>query len=193
MKTAGQKRRGRPRKEGVDREPNGQARRGKGPRRMPAEAADALTLAVRARHAGITLAEAKDQKAGTFIGILRIRGQRDERDPSGISEHQYNALNAYGELHANWLRAIAAPGEGVAGEGSGGGPEISHRYVAWCSKIKEAHARARDAIMMEQMGNRTDNILGALDVCVHRDMREWHLVPSLKIAANVLLRHFERA
>lgn len=192
--TAGQKKkRGRPRKEGVEREGSGRIRRAKGSCHAPKEPADAAPLAVRARMNGISIAEAKDQKAGSFIGILRIYGQRDARDPNGITQEQFEALTNYGKLHQDYRRAIAAPGAGIASEGSGsGGTEISHGYIRWCSRIREQHAEVKAAIMDAQCVHRNDHILGALQYCVVEDMRMWHLVGALRLAANALAVHFGR-
>lgn len=188
MRTASAKRRGRPRKEGVEREANGRIQR-----ETKREAADAGPLAVRARLAGITVAQAKDQMAGSFIGILRIRGQVDRRDPIGISEEQHIALAHYGRIVADYRRAIAVPGAGVASEGSGsGGPEISEGYVRWCDRARQIHEDARTAVMEAQMGNHKDHLLGALQYGVVEDLRVWHLVGAMRLAANALQAHFER-
>lgn len=181
--SAKKKSRGRPRNEEASREPNGRISRAKEP-------ADKLALSIRARNAGISIVEAKDQKAESFIGILSIRGQHN----GGITLGQYDACMEYLRIRADFLRAIAAPGCGVAGEGPGsGGTEISAAYVSWSSKAKQRYAEVKDAIALEQEGNRLDNLWAALDLCIHNDMRLWHLVGSIRIIANTLTRHFRRA
>lgn len=170
---------GRPRDEEASREPNGRISRAKEP-------ADMVALKARAMQAGITLAEAKDQKAATFIGILSIRGIGN----GGITLAQYDALVEYQKIRADMQRAIAAPGSGTNGEGpGGGGSEISQQYVTWCSTARQRYDEAKRAIGLEQEGNRTDNLWGALDLCVHQDQRMWHLVGSLRLVANCLARH----
>lgn len=189
MRTAGEKRkaRGRPRKEGA-REENGRLQRD-----TKREAADKVPLAVRARMSGITIAQAKDQKAGTFIGLLRIRAEQDTRDTIGITKDQYDALVRFGAIARDYRRAIGVPGAGQCEEGGSGngGPEISEGYVRWCSRARQRHAEAMDAVMEAQMGNRTDHLLGALQYCVVEDLRMWHLVGALRLAANALSAHFE--
>lgn len=146
-----------------------------------------VALNARARHAGITPDLAKDQKAASFIGILSIRGPHK----GGITLAQYDALEEYKRVRSDFMRAIAAPGAGVHGEGPGaGGSEISSAYVSWCSKARQRYDEMKQAIRLEQEGNRTDNLLAAVDLCIHQDMRLWHLVGSLRILANCLARHF---
>ena len=170
---------GRPRKDGA-REPNGRLQRGK-----PREPADAVALAARARHGRVSVEEAKDQKAGTFIGLLFIHGRE-----TGLSRDQYDALEQYKSIRDDYLRAIAAPHAGVASEGGGGGSEISDAYVSWCSKARQRYDECKAAIRYEQEGNRVDNLWAALDLCVHQDMRLWHMVGQLRVTANCLARHF---
>lgn len=183
MRTMSQKKRskaGRPRKEGVERTPSGQISRAK------RERADIVALQTRARHADITLDQAKDQKAATFIGILMIKGVK----AGGISSDQYDALEKYEAARQDFLRAINAPGAGIAAEGGGGGSEISDGYIRWCSSARQRWDEILQALRLEQEGNRTDNLVGALNACVSQGLRLPHLVGSLRIAANCLARHF---
>lgn len=173
--------RGRPKMEG-DREPNGRLSRS----RKPKEAMDLVALKARARHGRITIEQAKDQTAGTFVGILSILGTKN----GGISKSQHKALERYSAVRADYLRAISAPGAGVASEGSGGGADISAAYITWCSTALQRFDEMKKAVRLEQEGNRTDNIWAAVDLCVHQDMHLWHMVGSLRVAANCLALHF---
>ncbi len=64
------KKRGRPKKLGQLREQNGRISRAKAPR----EAVDKLAIEIRAKRFGLTLQEAKNPLAGTYIGRLCLQG-----------------------------------------------------------------------------------------------------------------------
>lgn len=172
--------RGRPKDMTKSRTPSGQISRAKEP-------ADMVALNARARHSNISVAEARDQKAASFIGILSIRGPHN----GGITLAQYDALEEYRRIRTDMLKAIKAPDATISSEYPGGGGEaVSSAYVTWCSSAREKYDRARRAIALEQEGNRIDNLWGALDLCVHQDQRLHHLVGSLRIVANCLAKHF---
>lgn len=184
MKTAGarKKTRGRPRKDEAFRTESGRISRAKEP-------ADKLALEVRAKMAGISIVEAKDQKAESFIGVLSIRGPSH----GGITEEQYRALIGYRDLCQEHARALDTPGSHIKGEGGTGGEFDLDRYARWSSGVKERYDRMRRAIYHAQEIHAGDNLWGALDVCVRQDLRMWHSVASLRLAANALAKNFREA
>lgn len=184
MKTASAKKksRGRPRKDDAFRTESGRISRAKEP-------ADKLALEVRAKMAGISLVEAKDQKAESFIGILCIRGPEN----CGITKEQHAALVSYRDLTQEHARACDTPGSHIQGEGGNGGEFDIDRYARWSSGVKERYDRMRRAIYHAQEIHCGDNLWGALDVCVRQDLRMWHLVASLRLAANALAKNFREA
>lgn len=167
--------------EGVAREPSGRVSRS-GIHHGPA---DAVAIAARMRHSGLTKALARDQKAATFIGRLSLYGPE-----TGISGRQYDAIVSYLDLRAEYLRSIKAPDAGRDGEAAGGGwAPITAEYEDWVARVAEEYRLCRDAIQQEQNYSR-ENLWGALDVCVVRGVEAFHLVGALRIVGNALARHF---
>lgn len=96
--------RGRPRREGVDREPNGKPSRAK-----VDESAMNVALRARTRCLGVPEAMAHDQKAESPIGRLNLRGL--------ITEAHLWAAKRYSTIHAQRLKDIQAKvGLAVLGE-----------------------------------------------------------------------------
>lgn len=175
-----ERKRGRPRMETVvHREPNGRASRS-------AEPADKLALETRARRLGLTLVQAKDQRAESFIGYLAILGPRD-----GLSESQYEASQQYLSLRSSWLMSKKAPDAARDNE-AGGIPSdyVSEAYEDWCADINETYKDCRKAILEAQAGNRTENLLAALDLCIIQGQRIDHLIGATRLVCNALVKFF---
>ncbi len=171
--------RGRPKLEIAYREPNGRASRA-------AEPADKLALETRARRLGLTLIQAKDQRAESYIGYLAILGPRD-----GLSESQYEAANQFLSLRSDWLQSKKAPNAIVDNEG-GGMPNdfISPEYEDWCADVDETYKNCRKAIMAAQGEHRSDNLWAALDLCVIQGQRFDHMIGSIRLLCNALVKFF---
>lgn len=174
--------RGRPKMEGVAREPNGRVSRSgidHGP-------ADVVALDARRRHLGLTKEQARDQKAGSFIGYLNLIGPRD-----GLSDDQYEAATSYIDLRSSYLRAIKAPDATINNRVVGGaGDEVSDAYVEWASSVRDRYAGCRKAIQEAQNENRHANLWAALDLCIHQDQAVHHMVGDLRLLTNALARFF---
>lgn len=161
------------------REPNGRASRAREP-------ADKLALEIRARRLGISVVQAKDQKAASFIGYLNILGPRD-----GLSDTQHEALAQYLKVRGNYLLAIKAPDAMADNKATGGsGDAISDEYVEWCQKAVKDHDAARKAIYTAQDENRLDNLWAALDLCVIQGQHLHHMVGTVRVLGNALAKHF---
>ena len=174
--------RGRPAKNVLHREPNGRASRAKEP-------ADKVALEARARHMNLTLTQAKDQRASSFIGYLAILGPVD-----GISERQYDAANDFLSLRNSWLMSKKIPGADYDNEGKGGGGDfVSDEYIDWCHDVHESFSSCRRAIQEAQNENRAASLWAALDICVVQDIREYSLIGDLRLLCNVLAKFFKRA
>jgi hypothetical protein len=171
--------RGRPTLEVEYREPNGRASRAKEP-------PDKLALETRARRLGLTLIQAKDQKAETFIGYLAILGPRD-----GLSESQYEAATQFLRLRSDYLLSKKAPNALVDREG-GGTPSdvISPEYVDWCEKVDDRYKACRLAIQESQGIYRTENLWAAIDLCIIQGQHLHNLIGATRIACNSLIRFF---
>jgi hypothetical protein len=183
-RTAAQKlkaKRGRPRNEdAVCREPNGRASRAKEP-------ADLVGLEARARQMGISLVQAKDQKAATFIGVLSLRGPRD-----GLSEAQYRGAQDFLAARNRYLMALKAP-NAMADTGTGGSSSdlITDGYIEWCRAAIETHTDATKAIQEAQNADRTVNLWAALDLCLVQNLRMEHMLPDVRCLCNVFVRFFK--
>lgn len=173
--------RGRPMIEGVAREPNGRISRSgidHGP-------ADVVALDARRRHLGLTKEQAKDQKAGSFIGYLSLLGPAD-----GLSEIQYQAAVAFHELYLQYQRAVKAPGAQYDPTAAGGEGLDPDAYAEWVRSTKDKFDAARAAVMESQLDNKTENLLAAADYVLMRDHPVHHLIGATRILCNDLVRHF---
>lgn len=165
----------------VAREPNGRiSRSGK-----HHEPADVVALEARRRMYGLSAEEAKDQKAGSFIGYLNLIGRQD-----GISDAQYEAGVNFLSLYHAYQRALQSPGRVV--EGGSGVPsgEITEAYEEWARDTIEAYDRCRKAIEEAQYAARGSNLWAALDYCIIRDERHYHMLGDLRLLLNALAKHF---
>src|SRR5690606_18937220 len=90
--------RGRPKKEGVMREPNGRRSRAK---EHPAKAA----IDARMRIFNLTKDQAMDQKAATNLGRLAMMGRAD-----GLSQDQYEAALRYLDVRNDYQKSLLSPG-----------------------------------------------------------------------------------
>jgi hypothetical protein len=169
-------RRGRPRKDGA-REPNGRPSRAKSP-------PDSVAVENRARRLGISAGNARDQKAGTFIGYLSMIGPRD-----GVSQEQYEAAQSYLRLRAAHLRAIQAPGAIYDPEAIGGAGMDPEAYAKWVRHIEGQYEDVRQQIQDAQNATR-ENLWAALDLVVIRGEELHHMIGATRVLCNVLARFF---
>lgn len=174
---------GRPRKSGT-REPNGRISR-TGIRHEPA---DRVAIQARMRQMGITADQAKDQKAGSFIGYLSIMGPSD-----GLSDQQYEAATEFRELYQRYQRAIKSPGAIYDPNAMGGEGLDPDAYDEWVQRIAARYEDARKAIHDVQFEHRHENLWAAVDYILIRDERVHHLIGAARIACNALARYFKIA
>ncbi|EJF92660.1 hypothetical protein [Bartonella tamiae] len=171
--------RGRPRLEGVEREPNGRKSRAK----KPKEAADKLTIEMRAKHTGLTLQQAKDPRSVTYIGRLYMMGIQG----SGISEDQYNAAIKYLEIDNNYKKALCSDGAYYDGYSPLLNDETQEEF---CIKAKQQYRDTKKAIQEAQFDNKFDNLYAALQYVIIEDLELPHLVGTTRLLLNALARHF---
>lgn len=150
-----------------------------------AAAQDAVSTVMEARQRlyGLSETDARDQKAGSFIGRLYMSKE--------LSRSQYEALCMYGE--SAYANASITPGPkpdtafdpnrvvGISWE------ENEARDKA----IRERHRKAQAAVQEKQNELRlTANLFSALYECVQRDREVYHMIGDLRAAANALARHY---
>lgn len=173
--------RGRPVKDVMYREANGRASRA-------SEPADKVALEARARHMNLTVIQAKDQRAATFIGYLAILGPID-----GISERQHAALVDFLDLRNDWLASKKIPGAEYDNEGKGGGGDyVSEAYIDWCQDVHDQYTDCRKAILAAQGENRVASLWAALDFCVIGDHHLYDMIGDIRLLGNVLAKFFKR-
>ncbi|WP_113180841.1 hypothetical protein [Agrobacterium cavarae] len=172
---------GRPKMKNVAREPSGRVSRS-GISHPPA---DIVALNARARRMGLTVEQARDQKAGTFIGALNIIGK-----VGGLSDDQYEGATRFLELRSSYLVAIKAPSADRDSNNFGMPSEtISEGYEDWCKSVTEKYADCKKAIQTAQNELR-QNLWAALDFCVIKGERHPHMIGDLRVVCNVLARFF---
>ena len=178
-KLRAKRRRGRPRIQGIVREPNGRRSRAKRPR----EAIDKLAIRMRAKHTGLSEKQARDPRAESYIGRLFMLGS----ESGGISEEQYNAAIRYLEINNDYKKALQSPAAYYDDLSTVADPE---RYEEFCKRAKRQYKEARAAIQEAQFDNRFDNLYAALQYIVLEDLELPHLVGTTRLVLNVLSRHF---
>ncbi|WP_455475002.1 hypothetical protein [Bartonella sp. B30(2025)] len=176
--------RGRPRIEGRMREKNGRISRAKRPR----EAIDKLTIAMRAKHFGLTVEEAKNPLSGTYIGRLCLLGYR--QDPSGISQDQYDAAQKYLEVRNDYLCAKGLPSGYYDDFIPLSDEEAQER---WIQKATDRYEDMKEAIKEAQDLYHQHNFYAALQCLVIEDQSLSYLVHSLRIILNVLHKYFAQS
>jgi len=132
---------------------------------------------------GLSEEDARDQKAATFFGRLRLTGV--------LSQPQYDAAVEMFDLHERYKRAIGAP-DGLKTSGGAAGGEETDSHEAWCRSIVVQHDKAKAALQAEQnlLANRGCNLHAALDYIVFRDEQMWHMIGDARLALNALAHHF---
>ena len=172
------------------REPNGRASRAREP-------IDKLALEARAKMLGITVLDAKNQLAATFIGRLDMqfeawekRGPKDKPRPAEcLSSREYSAAIRFLDLYNDRLKVVQA--EGAQYDHRPSGRTDIEAHEEWGAKINQEYVTVRKAIEAAQGENRTENLWAALDYCILRDQPMSHMIGALRILCNSLARHWK--
>lgn len=174
---------GRPRKSNVRRTKSGAISRAKDAYNENAEG-----FALRMRTFGLSEADARDQKASTYVGRLCLAGRRNNAD--GISDGQYEAAMAWREAYEAFQRAVKSPDALRSGVGGGDQGESDH-YADWCRRAIAKWEGIQSAIRLEQgyHENRGANMWAALDYLVGRDQQHPHMIGDLRLALNAVGHH----
>ncbi|WP_317992685.1 hypothetical protein [Bartonella gliris] len=169
--------RGRPRINGCAREPNGRISRAKTPRGP----VDQLAIEMRAKRFGLTIQDAKNPLAATYIGRLYLQGE--------INQDQYDAAQKYLEVKNNYLCAKGLPNAIYDNFTPSSNEEAQKR---WIERTTHCYEVTKEAIKEAQHLYRQYNLYAALQYLVIEDQSLTHLVSSLRIVLNVLHKHFSR-
>lgn len=174
---------GRPRKTNVRRTKSGAISRAAGAHHDNEDG-----IALRMRVFGLTEKEARDQKAGTYVGRLCLAGMRNSAD--GISQPQYDAAQAYLEARQNFQKAIKSPNALATGSGGASGAEGAG-YEQWCQRAVAKFEAIKQAIQTEQgyHENRGANMWAAVNYLLDRDEQQPHMIGDLRLALNATGHH----
>ncbi|WP_208436292.1 hypothetical protein [Bartonella phoceensis] len=176
------KKRGRPRIAGKLREPNGRISRAQKPRTPPPQ----HTIAMRAKHFGLTIEEAKNPLVGTYIGRLCLLGYK--QDALGISKEQYDTAQRYLQIRNDYLCAKGLP-NGYYDDFTHTSDEKAQKQ--WIQKATDHYENMQEVIQKTQHLHRQHNFYAALQYLVVEDQPLPSLVCSLRIILNVLHEYFE--
>ncbi|QGA55882.1 hypothetical protein [Brucella sp. 2280] len=172
-----QAKRGRPKKEGIIREPNGRRSRAKEP-------AAKVAVEARMKMFNLTKAQAMDQKAATNLGRLAMMGRVE-----GLSQDQYEAALRYLDIRNDYQKSLLSPGAYFEENGSVDSNDPG-AYEDWCKRVKSAFNSAQEAIQEAQNENRSENLWAGLQCIIINDEMMHHLLGSARLVCNALHRHF---
>jgi len=182
-RSKGQKRhsrRGRPRIEGKLREPNGRLSRAKDP-------AVRVALEARARHTGLSIAQAADPRAENYLGRLAMLGREE-----GLGHDQYAAAIKFLEIRNDYHRSLLSPGAYYETTGLRFGVDNIEEYAAWCRRVRRRYTAALKAVQEAQFDNGHENLYAALQYVIIDGLELLHLLGATRMVLNALHRHFQR-
>lgn len=176
---------GRPRLQGVKRQPDGRPR----PRerqQMTEREAKSVALEARCRHLALPeeladVAVAGGPNAGTIHGALRLRNVL-------TTDEQWAAAEWYIGMRASWLRAIQAPGR-VSEPPDGPGRDDPDAYAEWCRSMRRGWERILDCLNRVGVEHRSP-VLAAVDEILINEQDRPHLYGDLRLGLNAIHRHF---
>lgn len=175
--------RGRPRRQGVPREPNGRKSRQKLVQAETQREAREVAVTARIRVHGVPMADALDPKSGALIGRMCLVGD--------ISEDQHEAALEWIKTRAAALIAWGAPNQPHEPR-EGGGIMDEKEHVRSCRRRIERYEDASAAVLDWPARYMSDPALriDALDAFLLREEHIPRLVPHLKEALNALNAHW---
>ncbi|MBX4336565.1 hypothetical protein [Bartonella raoultii] len=169
------KKRGRPKITGHIREANGRLSRSKTPR----EAVDKLAIEMRAKRFGLSLQDAKNPLASTYIGRLCLQGV--------LTQEQYDAAQKYLQIRNDYLCAKGLPNAIYDEMPSSADDTARDKWVKFAT---EKFLNTQEAIKEAQCLYRQYNLYASIQYLVIEDQELPHLVSSLKVALNALHKYF---
>jgi len=173
--------RGRPKIRGKLRENNGRISRAK-------DSSQNLALLARARHSGLSLKQAEDPRAESYLGRLSLLGRTD-----GVSRQQYEAAQQFLHLRNEYRKSLLSPGAYYEENGLRlVSDEDRADYAAWVGRVRRRYAAALRAVQEAQNDNGKENLYAALHYIVIEGLALPHLLGPARMVLNALHRHFNR-
>lgn len=143
----------------------------------------------RIRLFGLSEADARDQKAATFLGRLYLTGGlgKDKR----AKDAMWDAAQELLRFRDAYKRALKAPDALKNSTGSGGDLGETEAYASWCQSVIRRYEDAMKAVTAENAlhENRGANLHAAIDYIVFRDQEMHHMVGDVRIALNAVAHH----
>lgn len=157
------------------------------------------TLAVRRRELemlGIKPDHALDALAGFTLGLLRLRGRDNPKDPGGISQDQYDAGDAWCKVvhrHAaimGYKLRIHTPSFVMVAGGVAGGSELEPHEI---SQVKDRYKKFYDALAQAGRGDPAGHLIAKTTYAVCIDnVPAYQMGPAdygnLRIGLNALVK-----
>ncbi|WP_142416436.1 hypothetical protein [Bartonella massiliensis] len=140
-----------------------------------------LAIEMRAKRYCLTLQEAKNPLAGSYIGRLCLQGL--------LTQEQYDAAQKYLEVRNDYSCAKGLP-SAVYDEMPSSSDEAAREK--WVELATEQFSNMQEAIREEQCLYRQYNLHAALQYLVVEDKELPYLVSSLRIALNALQEYFDQ-
>ncbi|ENN94812.1 hypothetical protein [Bartonella vinsonii] len=156
-------------------EPNGCITRSKTLR----DPVDQLAIEMRAKRFGLSIEDAKNPLAGTYIGRLCLQGV--------LTQDQYDAAQKYLEVKNDYLCAKGLPSAVYDEIPSSSDVKAREKWVEFAT---EQFLSMQGVIKEVQALNRQLNLHAAIQYLVIEDKTLPHLMNSLRIVLNALQKYF---
>lgn len=170
--------RGRPKKEGLLREPNGRISRSK-------HAIYQHTLEKKAKKYNLTLEQAADPRSDTYLGRLVLRGKED-----GLSEEQYQAAIKFLKIYNDYKKSTLPENAYYEGKTLGTNYESQEYYKKWVVRVQQKYKQTLKAIEEAQFDNNQENLHAALQYVIIENSDFPHLLGAARMVLNALHRHY---
>lgn len=170
--------RGRPRKQGKLREPNGRVSRAKEPIHK-------LATSIRAKAHNLTVEQASNPMSATFIGRMAMMGRA-----GGLSQEQYDVALKFLEIRNDYRCSLLSPGAYYEKTGIRLDAENMEAYTTWVLRTRKRYNAALKAIQEAQFDNRHENLYAAIQYIIIDDRDLPNLLGATRMVLNALARHF---
>ncbi|ATP12435.1 hypothetical protein [Bartonella henselae] len=139
-----------------------------------------LAVEMRAKRFGLTIEEAKNPLAGSYVGRLCLQGV--------LTQDQYDATQKYLEVRNDYSCAKGLP-SAVYDEIPSSSDDKAREK--WVERATEQFCNTQKVLKEAQCLYRQHNLYAALQYLVMEDQELPHLVNALRIALNTLQKYFD--
>ncbi|GAA5100749.1 hypothetical protein [Bartonella acomydis] len=143
------------------------------------------SIEMRAKHFGLTIEEAKNPLASSYIGRLCLLGYK--QNALGISKEQYEAAQRYLQIRNDYLCAKGLP-HGYYDDFTHTPNEKAQQQ--WVQRTTDHYEKMQEVIKETQQQHRQYNLQAALQYLVVEDQPLSSLICALRLILNALHKHF---